>query len=178
MTTHGGGRALGRKMTVAIALAAMASQWAMAQEPLPLSDFARSMSQSDQYEIQAAYVVLVQNQNPKVRDFARQMITDHGQERDSLQKAISAAHGIPLPPSMTSEQSMMLAALQSLRGAELDRVYIRQQIMAHHQALAVFRSYATAGTDENLRQLAQSGEAATKRHLEMAEQVRVALAGS
>jgi putative membrane protein len=137
-----------------------------------------SAAQSDQYEIQAARDALAQSQDPRIRAFAQQMIDDHTHTGDSLRQA-TAASGLPPPPAaMSSDQAMMLSSLQSLRGADFDRAYARQQVLAHHQALAVEQGYATAGTDPNLRRLAQSAVPVIQQHLQMAEQLGVALGDS
>jgi putative membrane protein len=79
---------------------------------------------------------------------------------------------------MSSDQASLLSALQSLTGAEFDRTYARQQLLAHRQAIAVEQSYASAGSDANLRDAAQSALPMIQHHLEMAEQMREALGGS
>ena len=48
---------------------------------------------------------------------------------------------------MSSDQAMLLSGLQSLRGADFDKAYARQQILAHAQAIAVEESFANSGAD-------------------------------
>ena len=79
---------------------------------------------------------------------------------------------------MSSDQSLLLAALQSLRGVDFDRAYIRQQILAHSQALAIDQSYAGAGTEPDLRKVAESSVPAIQEHLKKVEQIQDALGGS
>jgi putative membrane protein len=72
----------------------------------------------------------------------------------------------------------MLALLQSLRGAEFDKTYARQQVLAHRQALTVEKSCGKAGADANMQKFAQSGIPMIQNHLKMAEQIPSALGGS
>jgi putative membrane protein len=129
--------------------------------------------QASQYEIDAARVVLAQSRTPGVRAFAQEMIEDHTRALASMRQAATAS-GLPEPPAaMSSDQASLLAALQSNRGADFDKLYARQQILAHSQALAVEQSYASAGPDGKLRQAAQTDVPMIQHHLERAN----ALAG-
>jgi putative membrane protein len=160
--------------------AVMAGAGVSAQTPIPPSslDFAMSAAQSDQYEIEAARVALAQSRDPRIRRFAQRMIDDHTQSRDGLRQAATASGLPPPPPSMTSDQSALLAALQSLRGADFDKTYIRQQILGHSQALAVEQSYAATGQDMNLRRAARSAVPMIQSHLAMAREIGEALGAS
>ena len=134
----------------AIALAAIVGSYgAQAQTPIPPSpkDFVTAASQSDQYEILAARVALVSGQDPRVRTYAQAMIHDHTHLSEGLREA-AAASGLPPPErGMWSDQAMLLSSLQSLRGRDFDKTYVRQQELAHAQAVAVEGSFSTAGMD-------------------------------
>jgi putative membrane protein len=164
----------------ALMVSAFATLSASAQTPIPPSapDFAMAATQSDEYEIQAARDALAQSQNPQIRAFAQEMIQDHSRTRDSLRQAATSSGMPPPPPGMSSDQAVMLSALQSLRGAAFDQAYARQQVLAHSQALAVEQSYAASGMDANLRRVAQTGVPVIQHHLATAQQVRAALGGS
>jgi putative membrane protein len=157
--------------------ASLAASGAMSQTPIPPSaaDYAIAAAQSDQYEIQAGRVAIAQSHNPRIQAFARDMIADHTRTSEDLAKAAEAS-GLPSPPpSMSGDQTLMLAALQSQTGDEFDHTYIKQQVLAHDQALAVSRSYAAGGTDTNLRNFAKSITSLIQRHLGMANQIKSAL---
>jgi putative membrane protein len=126
---------------------ALGGEEAIAQTAIPpaAQDFALSATQSDQYEILAGRDALAKSQNSSIRGFAQEMIDDHIHTSETLRQAVSAA-GLPQPPSaMSGDQTMMLSALQSLRGVEFDQAYARQQVLSHRQALAVADSYAKSG---------------------------------
>jgi putative membrane protein len=169
---------LAGRLPIVAAMAAVAvSPHAAAQTPIPPSakDFAIGAVESDQYEIEAARVALAQSRDPRIRAFAQHMIDDHTRSSDDLRQAATAS-GLPAPPAaMSGDESKMLATLQSLTGADFDKAYVRQQILAHDQALAVSQSYASAGTDPNLRKAAQSAVPMIEHHLQMADQIRAGL---
>ena len=168
------------RLGLALAFAVSAGALAAAQTPIPpaAADFAMSAAQSDQYEIAAGQDAMTQSHDPRIRAFAQQMIADHTRSGDGLRQAAGASGLAPPPPSMSSDQASMLSALQSLRGADFDKTYARQQVVAHAQALAVEQSYATAGKDANLRKVAQSDVPMIQHHLQMAQEISSALGGS
>jgi putative membrane protein len=167
----------GLPVALAVSLGALG---AAAQAPIPPNapDFAMAAAQSDAYEIQAAHLALAQTQNVRVRSFAQTMIDDHTRTSASLRRAAMASHLPPPLSAMSSDQAVMLGALQSLRGADFDKAYAKQQVLAHDQALAVEQSYAQAGTDPNLRAVARSGAPLIQHHLKMAEDMSAALGES
>lgn len=149
------------------------SPGARAQTPIPPSpkDFVLAASQSDQYEILAAHVAEVQGQDTRVRSFAEAMIRDHMRLTEDLRKATQAA-GLPVPPpGLSSDQAALLGGLQGLRGAEFDKAYARQQVLAHTQAVAVEDSFATSGADTTLKTTAQAALPTIEDHLKMAKQL-------
>lgn len=164
----------------ALALAvAVGCHGAWAQTPIPPSpqNFVLAASQSDQYEILAAHVAEAQGQDPRVRAFAQQMVRDHTRLSDDLRQAAQASGLQPPSSGLSSDQAALLGSLQSLRGAEFDRTYARQQGLAHAQAEAVEGSFAGAGADPNLRKAAQSALPTIQDHLKMARQLQIEIGG-
>ncbi|MCW6508340.1 DUF4142 domain-containing protein [Lichenifustis flavocetrariae] len=161
-------------------VAAIGCHGAQAQTPIPPSpqDFVMAASQSDHYEIMAAHLALVQGQDPRVRTFAEGMVRDHTRLNEDLRKA-AIASGLPSPsPGMSSDQAALLSGLQSLRGADFDKAYTRQQVLAHTQAVAVEDSFAAAGAEANLKKAAQSAVPTIQDHLKMARQLSAEVGGS
>jgi putative membrane protein len=137
-----------------------------------------SAAQSDQYEIVAAQDALTQSQNPRIKAFAQEMIEAHTRTTEALKQAVSASGMMPPPLAMSSDQALMVSSIQSLRGADFDKAYARQQVLAHTQALAVEQSYASAGKDANLRKAAQAAVPVIQHHLQMAQEISAALGAS
>jgi putative membrane protein len=163
-----------------LAVAALVSPPAWAQTPVPPAprDFAMAAAQSDQYEILAGHLAVVQAQDPRVRAFAERMIKDHARLGGDLRAAVAKADLPPLPPAMSSDQAALLSGLQGLRGADFDKAYARQQVLAHTQAALVEDSFAAAGADPTLKKAAQSALPMIQEHLTMAKQLRADLGGS
>jgi putative membrane protein len=169
-----------RTAVIATLAAIGAVQPAASQTAIPPTpkDFAMVAAQSDQYEILAGRVAVTQSQDPRVRAFAQAMIDEHSRTSADLAKAVAASGLPPPPPTIGSDQAPLLAALQSLRGADFDKTYVKQQVLAHQQALAVERSFAEAGADRNMQAVARATVPVIQHHLEMAQQIEATLGGS
>ncbi len=134
-------------------------------------EFASAAAQSDGYEIAAGQDAVAQSRNPRVQEFARQMVSAHTGTAHAMGEAAKAS-GLEAPrPMVGADQARMLMALQSLRGEDFDRTYVRQQVLAHTQALTVMRGYAASGSDANLRRAAQTAVPVIEDHLKMARQL-------
>ena len=140
-------------------------------KPPKPEEFARSVAESDGYELAAAQCALAQSRNAQVRAFAERMIADHEHMERALLDAAKAAGLEPPHPHVGGDQMRFLAGLQSLRGDEFDREYGRQQMLAHTSALTMMSSYAAKGSDPNLRRMAASAAPIVERHLQTARQL-------
>lgn len=158
--------------TFAVAMVVVATA-ASAQPPgsRQTRDFVQAAAQSDSFEILEATTALAQSRNPQVRFFAQAMIEAHRQASADLREAMTRA-GLEQPnPGVGGGQSAFLAALQSARGGDFDTLYIRQQILAHHAALAVGQGHAGYGDDPAIRQVAVSAVPVISVHLQLADQI-------
>jgi putative membrane protein len=158
---------------IAIMLSAASATAQTAIPPAP-ADYISNAMESDQYEVLAAQDALVQSHSGGIRAFAQVMIADHIRSSDALRQAATASGIKPPPFAITSDQAAFLSALQGLRGSDFDKAYASQQVLAHTQALAVTQSFASSGTDMNLRKAAQSNLPMIRRHLERAKQIAAA----
>ncbi|MBA2934353.1 DUF4142 domain-containing protein [Sphingomonas sp. CGMCC 1.13654] len=133
-------------------------------------DFVQAAAQTDTFEIMEATTALAQSQDQETRSFAQAMIQAHQQTSAALRQAVAKA-GLDQPkPGLSGDQSMFLAALQSQRGPDFDRTYRKQQMLAHHAALAVMQGYARSGNDPIIRQVAAAMVPIVSSHLVMLEQ--------
>jgi putative membrane protein len=163
---------------VVLALGAVAGPAAAQPSPLSTRDFISAAQGSDQFEILAADTALAQTHDPRVRDFARRMITDHTATTEALRQAAMAS-GTPLPPRALSETGeKFLAQVQGQRGPDFDKTYAKTQVLAHQEALAVEQTYARTGSNPAIRAAARAAVPIIAEHLQMAEQLKSAVGGS
>lgn len=155
------------------ALALLAASSVNAQDAGSRStrEFVQASGQSDSFEILEGTSALAQSTNPQVRSFALQMIDDHTALRQSMTDATTRAGLTPPPQGPSSDQSSLLAALQSARGADFDRLYFRHQALAHRAALVVVQAYVMNGDQPAVRDAARSALLKIQAHLSMADQI-------
>jgi putative membrane protein len=128
----------------------------------------------DMYEIQSSRLALTLAASPAVKDFARQMVTDHTATSQALARALEAPDApalATLPTALDSRRQAMLTALSSTSGPDFDRLYLQQQLTAHQEAVALHRAYAQNGDNPLLRALAAQIVPKVVQHLEMAQSI-------
>jgi putative membrane protein len=162
------------RVIVSVVMVAALATAAMAQQPgsRQTRDFVQAAAQSDTFEMLEATTALAQSQDAQVRSFAQAMIQAHHQTSDALRQAVTKVSLEQPNPGVSGDQSAFLAALQSARGADFDKLYVRQQVLAHRAALAVEQGYATSGDDATIRQVASTTVPIVSSHLQMAEQMQ------
>ena len=126
---------------------------------------------SDLYEIESSRAVLETTSNPGVRSFAEMMIAHHTKTSQDAMAAARAAGMSPPPPMLAAPQAAMIASLRNFQGAERDRLYLTQQMMAHKEALGVMKTYAETGDTPQLRTAAQATVPIIQRHLAEVERL-------
>ncbi len=168
------------KLTMALLAGATLASAATAQDPgsRQTREFVQQAGESDTFEIMESQSALAESKNPQVLAFAQQMIRDHTGTSQALRDATGRAGLKPPPMQVGAAQAPMLAALQSARGRDFDRVYWKQQALAHRSALTVEQQYAATGDTPAIRQTAAATVPIIQQHLAMAEQMSARSAGS
>ena len=164
-----------------VAIAALVAAPALAQKmgSALTRNYVEAAAQSDAFEMLEAETALTQSTDPQVRAFAQQMLRDHGQLDQALQQSAAKA-GIEPPPQAVvgADQAPLLAALQGMRGPDVDRTYWRHQALAHRSALTTTQRYAAGGDDPVIRQAAAAAVPVIAGHLAMAERMQAMPGGS
>ena len=106
------------------------------------------------------------------------MLQDHSRLSNALQQATAKAGLMPAPMDVGADQAPLLAALQSVKEPDFDRVYWKQQVLAHRSALTTTRQYVTNGDSPAVRQVAASALPIITAHLAMAERMMAKSGGS
>ncbi len=140
-------------------------------------EFAQAAAASDQFEVLEAETVLAQSTNPDVRALATRMLQDHRQLSQALRDAATRSGMKPPVMAMSADQAQWLGSLQGVSGSDFDRLYLRQQVLAHRSALVVQQMYAKSGDDSALRQSATAAIPVITSHGDMASQMEAKLGG-
>jgi putative membrane protein len=119
-------------------------------------------------EIELGQIALKNTQDEGVRKYAQRMVKDHSAADQKL-KAIAAKQSLQLPQSLDREHESLKAKLQSLKGEDFDREYVKAMANGHDKAVALFES-ASQQTQMpgELKQFAASTLPTLEEHKEMA----------
>jgi putative membrane protein len=107
------------------------------------------------------------------REFGRWMYTDHGLVGQNWLRAIVAAQGETLQPTLTAEQQQMRRKLEGVSGRQFDQEYIQAMITDHEKDIPKFQTEARDGQNPMIKNFAQNMVPVLQQHLEGAR----ALAG-
>jgi putative membrane protein len=135
------------------------------------SDFLTEAAEGSMAEIQLASLALTRTQNPEVRAFAQQMITDHGKASDEI-KPIAAKKSITLPLELSSANKSLADKLTKLSGAEFEREYVKAMVEDHEKDVKAFQTQSQGGTDADVKDFATKTLPTLEHHLQMARELQ------
>ena len=122
-------------------------------------EYVRQSALTDLFEITASRVALEKSQSPAVRDFAWQLVTDHGRSTGAFKRALRDGNVmVTVPTALDPQHEHELEALQAKPADQFDRAYLESQLQGHRSALDMQRAYAQSGDNAALKKFA--GEAA------------------
>jgi len=172
-------------------------------EVVTAPEFTRLAAMSDRFEVASSRLAEQKSQNAELKQFAQHMIRDHEKTSQELQVlmpqvqgrssgagsaypqgreptssgAPASVQGGPQSDRLDQQHAALLQQLEQTSGAEFDRLYVRQQITAHQQAVDMFRHYSQSGDNEQLKQWAAKTLPALQEHLQMAQRLSQATQG-
>jgi len=135
--------------------------------PTTAMGYVTEAGRSDMFEIQSSQLAASRSASAQVKDFAATMIRDHTNSTQLVKAAATQAGMTPAAPSLDSRRQAMLDALSGAAGADFDRLYLHQQLMAHQEALALHQGYAQNGDQSALRTVAGQIAPVVNQHLTM-----------
>ncbi len=129
-------------------------------------EFVAVAAMANRFEVMEAELALSQASEPKLKDFARMMVNDHGAALKELEAAAKAGN-IPFPAGQTLDEphQAKLNALKARKGADFDQAYRTDQKHAHQDAVALLEAYQRGGTKEPLRAWAAKALPVVRMHL-------------
>jgi putative membrane protein len=105
-----------------------------------------------------------------VKSFAARMVADHQKAGDQL-KLVASAKGVTPPDRLSKKDQSELDKLGRLKGVDFDKEYVKVQLAAHKDAVALFGSESKTGADADLKQFASATLPTLQDHLQLAQQL-------
>ena len=128
---------------------------ASAQDANAPEIFARKAAVSNMFEIEAAKLAVEKGRDDKAKEFARDMISDHGKATGELMKAADSQK-VTLPTALDPEHQKKLDALKAASTTDFDQAYLSTQVSAHEEAVVLFDGYAKNGAAGALKSFAET----------------------
>src|ERR1700761_235325 len=132
-----------KSMIAALMLAAPLAAFAASN---PDASFFKNAAEAGIAEVEAGKLAQDKGASQKVKDFGAMMVTDHSAANDKL-KALAASKDVSLPSSSSVSQMATKAKLDVLSGDTFDKSYIKGQLKAHRDTIALFKKESSAGQD-------------------------------
>ncbi|MEO6055424.1 MAG: DUF4142 domain-containing protein [Gemmatimonadales bacterium] len=134
------------------------------------SAYIREAASISQLQIRLGTMAGQRSSTAAVKDFARQMVSDH----NSMQQqwtSLASRNGLPAAVTLNSIQQQTMARLTRLSGTEFDRSYMDAMVVGHEEDAATFGRIGAGAQSAEVKRLAASGETKTEAHLALARQV-------
>lgn len=116
-------------------------------------DFAQKAAVSNIFEIEAAKIEISQGRAVAAKQFAQDMLRDHGRAAGLL-SAAARNDGVTVSQSLDAQHQQKIDALKNSDPANLDQAYLSTQVTAHQQTYELFVAYAKEGPDGPLKNAA------------------------
>jgi putative membrane protein len=156
----------------------------MAVDAAALTDaqIAHVLHTSNQAEVEDGREAAQKSTNATVKQFANQMVTDHGAADDKL-KALATQKTMtpetnPLSEKMQKDHAEAKSRLASLTGAAFDKAYADHQVEMHQKTLDTIDNMLLPNTDDpELKAMITGMRPTIAAHLDHAKMMQQQLAG-
>jgi predicted outer membrane protein len=115
-------------------------------------------------EIRWSELALQKAADSRVKEFAQRMIDDHRQANDRL-ATLAQQNGVTLPTDLSPDQQAATDDLARFSGADFDKTYLDQNVVAHLKAVRLTGLQATQGSATETRALAAAAVSLLGSHL-------------
>jgi putative membrane protein len=130
---------------------------------VPAAVFLPKAASANEFEIVTGNLAQ-KSQSAAIRALGAMFVTDH---TAALQQGaqVAAQLGISAPPQLNRHQQAIADRLARLSGRAFDAAWLRAQLAAHQQALALHLAAAIRGENDAIRMLAQGALPMITKHL-------------
>ena len=165
------------KLSFTVAVAAFALAGAVHAQAPNDAQIAHVVVTANQVDIDAGKLAQGKAKSKEVKDFARQMVTDHSgvnKQATALVKKLKVKpEDNPTSESLKKGGQENVAALKKLKGAEFDKAYIDHEVTYHQQVLdAIDKVLIPNAKNGELKALIEKVRPAIEAHLQHAQQIQ------
>jgi putative membrane protein len=130
----------------------------------PDESFYKNAAEGGIAEVAAGHLAQDKGNTQPVKDFGAMMVKDHSAADEKLQ-SLAASKNITLPSHSSVGQMATKAKLDVLSGDSFDKAYVKGQISAHRQTIALFHKEISTGKDADAKAFAAATLPTVRSHL-------------
>ena len=130
----------------------------------PDASFYKNAAEGGIAEVAAGHLAQDKGNTQPVKDFGAMMVKDHSVANDKLQ-SLAASKNITLPSRSSVAQMATKAKLDVLSGDTFDKAYVKGQVSAHRQTIALFHKEISSGQDADAKAFAAATLPTVRSHL-------------
>lgn len=128
--------------------------------------FIKDAAAGNQFEIQSSQVAMKNGKSAFVKEFAKEMITDHSAAYNEL-KVIATKKGKSAPKALPAPKQAIVDKLSGLHGAAFDAAYQKAQKDAHAETAVKMKGEIQKGHDSDIKNYAIKTLPAVEMHIKM-----------
>ncbi|MBL0320326.1 MAG: DUF4142 domain-containing protein [Alphaproteobacteria bacterium] len=134
-------------------------------------DFVHEASVANEFEMEAGKITLEKSQDAEIKNFAQRMIDDHTKTAHKLTEALhnSKKSHAQATDKLDEKHQKIIKELEGTSGEEYEKLYIKEQIKAHKEAVSLFTDYSRNGEDPVLKEFATETLPTLSEHLKHAK---------
>jgi len=148
-----------------------------AEQQNPDHDFFTQAAEGGIAEVELGKLAQQRATNPAVQKFAAMMVKDHSAANDKLEN-LAAEKAVPLPTDLSTAQKSSKKTLEMQSAADFDAAYIKNQVDAHEDTVALLKKEIASGKDADAKALAATMLPIVQGHLEQVQQLQNSIAGA
>src|SRR6202789_4163258 len=150
-----------KRIWLLLTLAAPMLVWAASS---PDESFYKHAAEGGIFEVDAGKLAQDKGNSQQVKDFGAMMVKDHSAANEKL-KALAASKSITLPTTPSVGQIAAKTKLDVLSGDTFDKSYVKGQLNAHRETVALFRKEISSGQDADAKAFATATLPTIRAHL-------------
>jgi putative membrane protein len=130
----------------------------------PDLSFYKSLAEGGIAEVRNGQLAQEKGADPKIKDFGAMMVKDHAAANQEL-LALAKSKGIKLPKGPGTGADTTQAKLDALSGESFDKSYVKGQVKAHRDTVALLQKEISTGQDADAKAFAQKVLPTVQSHL-------------
>jgi putative membrane protein len=135
--------------------------------------FFKNAAEGGMAEVNTGKLAQEKGASHSVKEFGAMMVKDHSAANEKL-KSLAAAQDVKLPSSPSLSQQASGKELQMKSGDSFDKSYIKDQIKAHEDTVALFEKEISSGKNAAAKQFASATLPTIQAHLTKINQIAAA----